>query len=55
MNQFVHDQARTEMIAVGLNVVREICLRMPLLMTEDLLHDLALYKKSHEKAVSSVA
>lgn len=55
VNQFVHDRARTEVIAVGLNVVREICIRMPLLMTEDLLRDLTLYKKSHEKAVSSAA
>lgn len=55
VNQFVHDRSRTEAIAVGLNVVREICLRMPLLMTEDLLQDLVLYKKSHEKAVSSAA
>eukprot|EP01018_Ginkgo_biloba_P024443 Gb_20290 [translate_table: standard] len=55
VNQFVHDRARTEAIAVGLNVVRELCIRMPLLMTEDLLRDLVLYKKSHEKAVSSAA
>uniref|UniRef100_A0A5B7BA91 Protein SDA1 n=1 Tax=Davidia involucrata TaxID=16924 RepID=A0A5B7BA91_DAVIN len=55
VNQFVHDHSRTESIAVGLNVVREICLRMPLLMTEDLLQDLVLYKKSKEKAVSSAA
>ncbi|XP_075479603.1 uncharacterized protein LOC142520497 [Primulina tabacum] len=55
VNQFVHDKSRTEAIAVGLNVVREICLRMPLLMTEDLLQDLVLYRKSHEKAVSSAS
>ncbi|CAL9073749.1 unnamed protein product [Musa textilis] len=55
VNQFVHDRSRTEAIAVGLNVVREICMRMPLLMNEDLLQDLVLYKKSHEKAVSSAA
>ncbi|KAA8533240.1 hypothetical protein F0562_033227 [Nyssa sinensis] len=55
VNQFVHDRSRTEAIAVGLNVVREICLRMPLLMTEDLLQDLVLYKKSKEKAISSAA
>ncbi|GAY43959.1 hypothetical protein CUMW_078590 [Citrus unshiu] len=55
VNQFVHDRSRTEAIAVGLNVVREICLRMPLLMTDDLLQDLVLYKKSHEKAVSAAA
>lgn len=55
VNQFVHDRSRTEAISVGLNVVREICLRMPLLMSEDLLQDLVLYKKSHEKAISSAA
>ncbi|XP_021901267.1 protein SDA1 homolog [Carica papaya] len=55
VNQFVHDRSRTEAIAVGLNVIREICMRMPLLMTEDLLQDLVLYKKSHEKAVSAAA
>lgn len=55
VNQFVHDRSRPEAISVGLNVVREICLRMPLLMTEDLLQDLVLYKKSNEKAVSASA
>ncbi|KNA23538.1 hypothetical protein SOVF_024060 [Spinacia oleracea] len=55
VNQFVHDRSRTEAISVGLNVVREICLRMPLLMNEDLLQDLVLYKKSNEKAISSAA
>ncbi|CAA0817794.1 ARM repeat superfamily protein [Striga hermonthica] len=55
VNQFVHDKSRPEAITVGLNVVREICLRMPLLMTEDLLQDLVLYRKSNEKSVSSAA
>ncbi|TVU16160.1 hypothetical protein EJB05_39711 [Eragrostis curvula] len=55
VNQFVHDRSRPEAIAVGLNVVREICVRMPLMMNEDLLQDLVLYKKSHEKAVSIAA
>ncbi|KAF8750434.1 hypothetical protein HU200_012375 [Digitaria exilis] len=55
VNQFVHDRSRPESIAVGLNVVREICMRMPLMMNEDLLQDLVLYKKSHEKAVSIAA
>lgn len=56
VNQFVHDRSRPEAISVGLNVIREICLRMPLLMTEDLLQDLVLYrKKTNEKAVSASA
>ncbi|KAK6930922.1 SDA1 domain [Dillenia turbinata] len=55
VNQFVNDRSRPEAISIGLNVVREICLRMPLLMNEDLLQDLALYKKSHEKSVNAAA
>ncbi|PRQ40103.1 putative SDA1 domain-containing protein [Rosa chinensis] len=55
VNKFIDDRAQPEAIAVGLNTTREICLRMPLLMTEDLLQDLALYKKSHTKAVSVAA
>ncbi|KAI3931666.1 hypothetical protein MKX01_025081 [Papaver californicum] len=43
VNLFVHDKSRTEEIAVGLNAVREICL------------DLVLYRKSHEKAISTAA
>ena len=27
VNQFVHDRARPEVVAVGINTVREICLR----------------------------
>ncbi|KAG0450648.1 hypothetical protein HPP92_026825 [Vanilla planifolia] len=34
--------SREDAIAVGLNVVREMCLRMPLLMNEGLLQDLVL-------------
>ncbi|KAK7387547.1 hypothetical protein VNO78_28432 [Psophocarpus tetragonolobus] len=55
VNQFVHDRSRPEAITVGLNAVREICLRIPLLMNKDLLQDLVLYKKSREKAVSVAA
>ncbi|KAI4347700.1 hypothetical protein L6164_008486 [Bauhinia variegata] len=61
VNQFVHDRSRPEAITVGLNVIREICMRMPLVTTIAfsslgyLLQDLALYKKSHEKSVSVAA
>ncbi|ESQ35502.1 hypothetical protein EUTSA_v10006828mg [Eutrema salsugineum] len=55
VNQFVHDRSRPEAIAVGLNVIREMCLRIHELMTEELLQDLALYKKNHEKAISAAA
>ena len=36
-NQFVHDRARPEEICVGLKTVREICMRMPLIMSEEML------------------
>ncbi|XLT39186.1 hypothetical protein HN873_070478, partial [Arachis hypogaea] len=55
VNEFIHDRSRPEAMTVGLNAVREICMRMPLLMNEDLLRDLALHKKSHEKGVSIAA
>ncbi|KAL6529748.1 hypothetical protein OROGR_015371 [Orobanche gracilis] len=55
VNQFVHDGSRPEDITVGLNVVREMCLRMPLLMTKELLQNLVFNRKSHEKAVSASA
>lgn len=52
VNQFVNDRSRPEAITIGLNAVREICIRMPMLMNDDLLQDLDLYEKSHEKANS---
>ena len=54
-NQFIHDRARPEIAAVGLNAVREICARCPLVMDEDLLQDLAQYKKARDKPVSNAA
>ena len=38
-------------MAVGLNAVRELCARCPLVMTEDLLQDLAEYKTYKDKGV----
>ncbi|CAN8274003.1 unnamed protein product [Cochlearia groenlandica] len=57
VDQFTGPGSPPEAIAVGLNVVREMCLRIPELMTEDLLRDLAMYKKdySHEKAISAAS
>ncbi|XP_023641890.1 protein SDA1 homolog isoform X2 [Capsella rubella] len=57
VNEFLPNGSRPEAIAVGLNVVREMCLRIHDLMTEDLLQDLARYKKdhAHNKAISSAS
>ncbi|CAE6165991.1 unnamed protein product [Arabidopsis arenosa] len=60
VNEFLHDRSSPEAIPVALNVVREMCLRIPELMTEDLLHDLAQYKtdkkyRTHRKAISAAS
>lgn len=55
VDNFVHDRARPEVIALGLHTVREMCARNPLIMSDDLLQDLCLYKKYKEKAVTSAA
>ncbi|KAG7545481.1 Armadillo-type fold [Arabidopsis suecica] len=60
VNVFLHDRSSPEAIPVALNVVREMCLRIPELMTEDLLHDLAQYKtdkkyRTHRKAISAAS
>lgn len=36
-NQFIHDRARPEEMTIGIKTVREICMRMPLVMTEEML------------------
>ncbi|KAL6763683.1 SDA1-domain-containing protein [Haematococcus lacustris] len=55
VDQFVHDRARPEMMTVGLKTVRELCLRCPLIMTEELLQDLVAYKKYKDKQVVNAA
>jgi protein SDA1 len=54
-NNFVSDRRANEVIALGLNSIREICLRCPLAMNETLLHDLIQYKKSKDKSVMMAA
>lgn len=51
VNNFVTERNSAEVMAVGLNAIREICSRCPLVMDEDLLHDLAEYKSYKNKAV----
>lgn len=55
VDQFVHDKARPEVMTVGIKTVREMCVRCPLVMNEDLLADLVLYKKYKDKHVSNAA
>lgn len=51
VNNFVTERNSSDVMAIGLNAVREICLRCPLAMTEDLLRDLVMYKNYKEKSV----
>jgi protein SDA1 len=52
-NGFVNDKSGPEVITVGINSIREICSRAPLVMTEDLLHDLVEYKGHKNKGIMS--
>ena len=54
-NNFITERNNSEVIAVGLNAIREISSRCPLAMNEDLLGDLVQYKTYKDKGVSSAA
>ncbi|KAL7906933.1 SDA1 domain-containing protein [Trichoderma velutinum] len=54
-NEFVSEASASEVAAVGLNAIREICSRQPLAMTETLLQDLVQYRKSKDKGVMMAA
>jgi protein SDA1 len=53
--EFVHPGVASEVIAAGLNAIREVSRRQPWAMEEDLLGDLIEYRKSKDKAVTSAA
>ncbi|KAK3696721.1 hypothetical protein QZH41_013081 [Actinostola sp. cb2023] len=50
-NNFVTERNSHEVMAVGINALREVCTRCPLVMTDTLLQDLSQYKKSKDKSV----
>ncbi|ORX52426.1 SDA1-domain-containing protein [Hesseltinella vesiculosa] len=50
-NNFVNDRTSNEVMAVGINGIREICSRQPLAMDATLLQDLTQYKNFKEKSV----
>lgn len=54
-NEFVSEAAAAEVASAGLNAIREICVRQPLAMTDTLLQDLVLYRKSKDKGVVMAA
>ncbi|KAK7580661.1 hypothetical protein V9T40_001290 [Parthenolecanium corni] len=54
-NNFVTEGNSSDVIAIGLNAIREMCQRAPLIMTEDLLRDLVEYKRHRVRSVSMAA
>ena len=48
-NNFVSERNADEVMVVGLNAIREVCARAPLVMNEDLLQDLTQYKSYRNK------
>eukprot|EP00667_Euglena_gracilis_P002698 EG_transcript_2702 len=55
-NHFINDKSEPDVITIGLNTMREMCRRQPLLMTEDFLHDISEYKGfKRDKGVSMAA
>ncbi|WVQ84477.1 hypothetical protein IAT38_006629 [Cryptococcus sp. DSM 104549] len=53
--EFVHPGVGAEVVAAGLNAIREVCRRQPWCMEEDLLGDLIEYRKSKDKGVVTAA
>lgn len=54
-NNFITERNSTDVMAVGLNAIREICARCPLAIGEELLQDLVQYKSYKEKSVMMAA
>lgn len=54
-NNFITERNSSDVMAIGLNAVREVCSRCPLAMSEDLLRDLVMYKAYKEKSVMMAA
>ena len=54
-NEFIHEGSAEEIVATGMNALQAICRRCPLVMDQDLLRDLALYKSSKDRAVMASA
>lgn len=54
-NHFVSDHCSSEAMTIGLNSIREICLRCPYSMDATLLQDLVQYKTSKDKGVAMAA
>lgn len=54
-NNFITERNSSDVMAIGLNAVKEICARCPLAMDEDLLKDLGDYKSYRDRSVMMAA
>ncbi|CAG8956117.1 hypothetical protein HYFRA_00012034 [Hymenoscyphus fraxineus] len=54
-NEFVSEASASEVASAGLNAIREICVRQPLAMSDTLLQDLVMYRKSKDKGTMMAA
>ncbi|KAH0944784.1 hypothetical protein HN011_003319 [Eciton burchellii] len=54
-DKFITERNSADVMAIGLNAVREICTRCPLAMNADLLGDLILYKHYKDRSVMMAA
>lgn len=54
-NNFITERNSSDVMAIGLNAVKEICTRCPLSISEDLLKDLAQYKSYKDRSVMMAA
>lgn len=54
-NNFITERNSSDVMAIGLNAVKEISARCPLSMSEDLMRDLAQYKTYKDRAVMMAA
>lgn len=55
LHEFVSDRNADEAIAIGINTIREICARQPLVMNKTILRDLSQYRKYPNKGVKIAA
>lgn len=54
-HEFVHPGVSSQVVAAGINAIREICRRQQWAMEHDLLEDLVAYRKSRDKGVMVAA
>ncbi|KAK6590859.1 hypothetical protein RS030_111892 [Cryptosporidium xiaoi] len=55
MDNFVNECNRPELIIIGLNTIREICCRIPTVLDQDKLMDLANFRNINNKGISIAA